>query len=69
YHMPRAMVELEAAAPGVKVTPYPVATPDLDARRWLDNRRGAERMAKEYCKYLVALTRASLAGSRATGQT
>ena len=68
YHMPRAMVELEAAAPGVRVTPYPVATTDLDARRWLDDRRGAERMAKEYCKYLVALTRASLPGPRATGQ-
>ncbi|HSZ50557.1 MAG TPA: YdcF family protein [Caulobacteraceae bacterium] len=69
YHMPRAMVELEAAAPGVRITPYPVATPDLDARRWLDDRRGAQRMAKEYCKYLVALTRASLPGQRAAGQT
>jgi uncharacterized SAM-binding protein YcdF (DUF218 family) len=68
YHMPRAMVELEAAAPGVRITPYPVATPDLDARRWLDDRRGAERMAKEYCKYLVALTRASLPGARGPEQ-
>ncbi|HEY2050686.1 MAG TPA: YdcF family protein [Caulobacteraceae bacterium] len=68
YHMPRAMVELEAAAPGVRITPYPVATTDLDARRWLDDQRGAERMAKEYCKYLVALTRASLPGVRGAGQ-
>ena len=68
YHMPRAMVELEAAAPGVRVTPYPIATPDLDARRWLDDRRGVGRMAKEYCKYLVALTRASLPGQRSARQ-
>lgn len=68
YHMPRAMVELEAAAPGVRIAPYPIATPDLDARRWLDSRRGTERMTKEYCKYLVALTRASLPGARAVGR-
>jgi uncharacterized SAM-binding protein YcdF (DUF218 family) len=64
YHTPRAMVELEAAAPGVRVTPYPVATPDLDAHRWLDNSRGAQRMTTEYCKYLVALVRATLPGGR-----
>jgi uncharacterized SAM-binding protein YcdF (DUF218 family) len=67
YHMPRARVELEAALPGVEVTPYPVVTPDLDARRWLDDKGAAGRMVREYCKYLVALTRASLPGGRARG--
>jgi uncharacterized SAM-binding protein YcdF (DUF218 family) len=68
YHMPRAMVELEAALPGVRVAPYPVVTPDLDAHRWLDDSGAAGRMTREYCKYLVALTRASLPGGRARGE-
>jgi uncharacterized SAM-binding protein YcdF (DUF218 family) len=68
YHMPRAMVELEAALPGVRVTPYPVATPDLDANRWLDDSRSATRMTREYSKYLVALARVSLPGGRAKGE-
>jgi uncharacterized SAM-binding protein YcdF (DUF218 family) len=65
YHMPRAMVELEAALPGVRITPYPVVTPDLDAGRWLDDGRAARLMTREYSKYLVALARASLPGGRA----
>jgi uncharacterized SAM-binding protein YcdF (DUF218 family) len=68
YHMPRAMVELESALPGVRITPYPVATPDLDAGRWLADDRSAALMTREYSKYLVALARASLPGGRAKGE-
>jgi len=57
YHMPRALLELRAAAPGVVYKPYPVVTPNLDARRWWKSAEGARRMTYEYCKYLVILAR------------
>jgi len=57
YHMPRAMLELKSALPEAVVTPYPVATPALDAHHWQASSEGARRMAVEYCKYLVILTR------------
>jgi uncharacterized SAM-binding protein YcdF (DUF218 family) len=64
YHTPRAAVELKAVLPTTKITSYPVATPDLDARRWWRTSGGARRMASEYMKYLVALSREALIGRR-----
>jgi uncharacterized SAM-binding protein YcdF (DUF218 family) len=60
FHTPRALLELRGALPGVRITAYPVATPDLDVRHWQDTTRGAERMSVEYTKYLVTLGRESL---------
>lgn len=57
YHMPRSMLELHAAMPGVMLTPYPVSTTELDAQSWWKTGGGARRMILEYCKYLVILTR------------
>ncbi len=57
YHMPRAMLELRAATPGVILRPYPVATQVLNARAWWKSADGTRRMAYEYCKYLVILSR------------
>jgi uncharacterized SAM-binding protein YcdF (DUF218 family) len=57
YHMPRAMLEMRAALPQIRLTAYPIATPALDAHHWRDSSEGARRMAVEYCKYLVILTR------------
>ncbi len=57
YHMPRALLELRAATPGVALRPYPVATPILDAHAWWKTTDGSKRMAYEYCKYLVILAR------------
>jgi len=57
YHMPRALLELRAATPGVTLRPYPVATTVLDARGWWKSADGARRMSYEYCKYLVILSR------------
>jgi uncharacterized SAM-binding protein YcdF (DUF218 family) len=57
FHMPRAMLELKAATPGVTLRPYPVATQTLDAHRWWKTTGGSKRMAYEYCKYLVILAR------------
>ena len=60
YHMPRALTEIRAAAPGVELTPYAVETPSLDNSRWWRAAVTARRMTLEYVKYLAALTRAGL---------
>jgi len=60
YHMPRATLELRARLPDVRITAYPVATPELDARHWWETSLGARRMVVEYVKYLVALGREGL---------
>jgi len=60
YHMPRALLELKAAMPGVALYPFPVATEAVDARRWWASPDQARRMAVEYCKYIVILIRNGL---------
>jgi uncharacterized SAM-binding protein YcdF (DUF218 family) len=57
YHMPRAMLELGSALPGIDLQAYPVATPSLDARRWWRTAGGARLMVMEYTKYLAILGR------------
>ncbi len=57
YHMPRAMLELGSALPGIDLQAYPVATPSLDARRWWRTAGGARLMVMEYTKYLASLGR------------
>ena len=61
YHMPRSMLELRAAMPGVKLYPYPVRT-DLNAHRWWKTSISARRMIDEYCKYLAILGREAFLG-------
>lgn len=60
FHMPRAMLELRAAAPQLRITPYAVATGALDAHGWRDDDASARRMMWEYNKYLVILARTSI---------
>lgn len=60
YHMPRSVLELKGALPNARVQAYPVATDELDARRWWRSGSGARRMIVEYCKYLVILTREAI---------
>ncbi len=62
YHTPRAVLELRSMLPGTRIDAYPVATPDLDARRWAETSGGARRMVAEYMKYLVALGREAMIG-------
>ena len=57
YHMPRSMLELRAAMPGVKLTPYPVKTEEIDAAAWWRTSLQARRMLIEYSKYLAVFTR------------
>ncbi len=65
YHMPRALTEIRAAAPGIELTPYAVETPSLDNSRWWRAAVTARRMTLEYMKYLAALARATVGGGRA----
>jgi uncharacterized SAM-binding protein YcdF (DUF218 family) len=57
YHMPRSLMEIRGALPGVTLIPYPVATPSLDAQRWWRSATGARRMTVEYCKFLIVAAR------------
>jgi uncharacterized SAM-binding protein YcdF (DUF218 family) len=57
FHMPRALLELQAASPDVSITPYAIRTTDLDAHHWWRTSDGLRRMTLEYCKYGVILIR------------
>lgn len=72
YHMPRSLLEIKAALPGVKLHPYPVATPTLDARAWWKSWRSSRVLIVEYSKYLAILARdifSSLTGSGKKDET
>lgn len=60
YHMPRSLLELRSAAPGLELTPYAVPTPSLDNSRWWRAAVTARRMTLEYVKYLAVLGRETL---------
>ncbi|MDO1557909.1 YdcF family protein [Brevundimonas sp. 2R-24] len=60
YHMPRALLEIRGAAPGLTLTPYAVRTESLDENWWRSG-KGLRIMALEYCKYLAVLGREGLA--------
>jgi len=64
YHLPRAMLELNAVLRGTGVTAqtYAVATPSLKARDWWRNPAAVRLMAIEYCKYLAILSREAVLG-------
>ena len=57
YHLPRSLLEIRGAAPGVKLIPYAVSTPSLDNSRWWRAAVTARRMTLEYMKYLAVLGR------------
>lgn len=66
YHMPRSLMEIRGAAPGVRLTPYAVSTPSLDTPSWWRATETARRMTLEYMKYLAVLGREGL--HRLTGR-
>ena len=66
YHMPRSLLEIRGAAPGVRLTPYAVSTPSLDNSRWWRAAVTARRMTLEYMKYLAVLGREGM--HRLTGK-
>src|SRR5690606_22826577 len=66
YHMPRSLLEIRGAAPGIELTPYAVSTPSLDNSRWWRAAETARRMTLEYMKYLAVLGREAM--HRLTGR-
>lgn len=61
YHMPRALVELSAALPGVELYPYPVVSEHMRVGDWSSDMSVARLVAAEYLKYLLALARTRVA--------
>lgn len=52
YHMPRALLEIHRALPGVRLIPYPVRPPAMQhGLNW----NSLSLLADEYSKYLVVL--------------
>jgi uncharacterized SAM-binding protein YcdF (DUF218 family) len=60
YHMPRSMVELSGAMPGIRLVPYPVRNPDLHLSDWWHDRTVFSLLAREYGKFLAAEARQAL---------
>jgi len=60
YHMPRAMVELNAALPGVTLYPYPVVSDHLNVDDWSKNMHVLRLVGREYLKFLRAIARTTL---------
>jgi uncharacterized SAM-binding protein YcdF (DUF218 family) len=57
YHMPRALVELTAALPGVTLYPFPVVPEYVNVADWSRDTRVLKLLAGEYLKYLRAIMR------------
>src|SRR5688572_28380183 len=64
YHMPRAMLELNAVlrGAGISAQSYAVPTRALKARHWWRSPGAARLMVVEYCKYLAILGREAVLG-------
>lgn len=65
YHMPRALLELEAAMPDTKVIPYPVFADDLMLDTWYRRPETIQLLLREYVKYTLARIRIGLLGPSA----
>jgi uncharacterized SAM-binding protein YcdF (DUF218 family) len=57
YHMPRALVELRARLPHVRLYAYAIKTPVTEPKNWLREGFAGPRLVLEYCKYLVIRAR------------
>ncbi|HYA79553.1 MAG TPA: YdcF family protein [Methylocystis sp.] len=62
YHMPRALAELSAALPGMKLYPYSVVSDHVNVAE-LSDTRVLRLLAREYLKYLRAIVRIWLVGA------
>lgn len=54
WHMPRALVELERALPGVELVPYPVVTDRMRDAPWWSSPATSRLLFVEYLKLLLA---------------
>jgi uncharacterized SAM-binding protein YcdF (DUF218 family) len=60
YHMPRALVELSAALPEMRLYPFPVVSEHVNVAGWASDPAVIRLVGGEYVKFLGALTRVSL---------
>ncbi|NQV20624.1 MAG: YdcF family protein [Rhodospirillales bacterium] len=56
YHMPRSLIEIKRAAPGITLVPFPVVSSNVPIEEWWMRPRTTALMVSEYSKYLVSLT-------------
>ncbi|PPD42340.1 MAG: hypothetical protein CTY15_12220 [Methylocystis sp.] len=60
YHMPRALAELAAELPEVKLYPFPVVSEHVNVAGWASDPWAIRLIGSEYLKFLGALTRIAL---------
>ncbi|RTL81479.1 MAG: YdcF family protein [Hyphomicrobiales bacterium] len=68
YHMPRALVELSAALPEVRLYPFPVVSEHANVADWASDPAVMRLVASEYVKFLGALTRVALTRPDSAGE-
>ena len=72
YHMPRTMIELRRAMPGIELIPFTVVSSKMSAATWWTDAGTARLLFVEYVKYLPALARSQterLTGARGDSPT
>jgi uncharacterized SAM-binding protein YcdF (DUF218 family) len=62
YHMPRAIVELSHAMPGIDLVPFAVVGDKWREEPWWTSGAALRLLLSEYAKYLFALTRVAFGG-------
>ena len=63
YHMPRSLIEFEAAAPGIEMVPHAVFPPAVKQDAWWRFPGTAGLLIGEYHKFMLAWALTSLEGS------
>ncbi|MEO8559721.1 MAG: YdcF family protein [Rhodospirillales bacterium] len=64
YHMPRSLLELRGAAPGIVVVPHPVFPQNVRQDEWWRWPGTADLLIGEYHKYILAWLRYQLAAKQ-----
>ena len=67
YHMPRSLLELGEASPGIEFLAYPVSHTDLKSHEWLSDPMAVRTLVTEYVKYSVARLRSLFGAHRSSG--
>lgn len=60
FHMPRSLLELEKALPGVDLIPYPVITPSEKLDGWWHRPSALRKLSFEYTKFLLTRIRVNV---------
>lgn len=67
YHMPRSLLELRRANPGIEFIAYPVVNSDLKSTNWLRNPMVLKTILSEYLKLTAATIRDALGAHPSSG--